>query len=84
MSDEGGEPEKIEAALREWFLEHGFPPEALDQLEFSANKIPAQVYLDDRCIRFEGPGSFPTNRAVERSRSLEPEELESRAAARSR
>jgi hypothetical protein len=55
----GGEADKVEAALREWFLEHDFPPEALDRLEFSAVKLPAQVYLDDRCIRFEGPGSFP-------------------------
>jgi phosphoglycolate phosphatase-like HAD superfamily hydrolase len=50
MSDEGGELETIEAALRDWFLQHDFPPKALDQLEFSAVTIPAQVYLDDRGI----------------------------------
>jgi hypothetical protein len=52
----GPNPDQVQASLVNWFVEHDF--EAVNQLEFSAVKIPAVAYLDNRAIRFEG--SFPT------------------------
>ncbi len=38
----------------------------LCHIQFSYTKPPALIYLDDRAVRFEGPGTFPTKDAIHR------------------
>jgi len=53
MLDDGAE-----GAMREWLSRNGLPEDALSQLVFTARKVPAELYIDDRAFRFEG--TFPT------------------------
>lgn len=46
-----------QAAVLVWLGEHGYVGPAL---EVTNVKPPALIYLDDRAVRFEGPGTFPT------------------------
>jgi hypothetical protein len=45
-------------AMKRWFLEHDFPPEALSQLQFPTQKPAANMTIDDRAFCFEG--DFPS------------------------
>ena len=36
----------------------------LEEVRFSYTKVPALIYLDDRAVRFDGPGTFPTRNAI--------------------
>lgn len=42
-------------AMQAWFVANGFPAMAI-----AHGKPPGIVYLDDRALRFEGPGKWPT------------------------
>ncbi len=44
-----------EKAIEEWLVEHGFPA-----IPVSLQKPIADLYVDDRGFRFEGPQSFGT------------------------
>lgn len=46
-----------ERAIKNWMIKHGFPQNLLDFLIFTANKIPAIAYIDDRAFPFHG--KFP-------------------------
>lgn len=37
-------------AIDAWLLEHGFPPGLL----VTSEKLPAELYIDDRALRFDG------------------------------
>lgn len=52
-------------AVMDWLGHHGYRGPAL---EVTAHKPPALVYLDDRAIRFEGPGTFPTRQQIHDAR----------------
>jgi hypothetical protein len=45
------------AAVLQWLREYGYTG---PDLIVTHEKPPALVYLDDRAVRFEGPGTFPT------------------------
>lgn len=45
-------------AMRQWFLEHGFSGDALNQMQFPTQKPPASITIDDRAFCFEG--DFPS------------------------
>lgn len=45
------------SAIMRWLRHHGYEG---DDLLITDRKPPALVYLDDRAMRFEGPGSFPS------------------------
>jgi hypothetical protein len=47
-----------EQLIRDWLLKHGLEPNVLAALEF-AGKPTAQIYMDDRALRFTGR-NFPT------------------------
>ena len=54
-------------AVRAWLRTHadGIHHEhpgynGIEDVRLTAKKPPALIYLDDRAIRFTGPGSFPT------------------------
>lgn len=58
-------------AIAEWLIEHDFPIPYQDAIAdprraytITAEKLPALVYLDDRALRFEGPGKWPTMPAI--------------------
>ena len=36
----------------------------LEDVEFSYTKEPGLIYLDDRGVRFEGPGTFPSKKDI--------------------
>lgn len=40
----------------------------LEEITYSCKKLPGLIYLDDRAVRFEGPGSFPSKDAIYRLR----------------
>ena len=40
------------------------PRKGLSAVRFSYVKVPALIYFDDRAVRFEGPGTFPTKDAI--------------------
>jgi hypothetical protein len=63
LTTRGRTPEGCAAVLA-WLEEHGAPAPEL----VTAEKVPALIYLDDRAIRFEGPGSFPTVDAIHLAR----------------
>lgn len=46
-------------AVAAWLIMHGFPI-----LTISRGKPPGVVYLDDRALRFEGPGQWPDEEEV--------------------
>lgn len=46
------------AAMKAWFLEHGFGADYLELLKFPTQKPAASMTIDDRAFRFEG--DFPT------------------------
>lgn len=59
-------------AISEWLILHGFPlpggPLTADPrgaYVITAEKLPALVYLDDRALRFNGPGTWPTREILE-------------------
>ncbi len=52
-------------AVHLWLAKHW--PEA-PQLQVTAEKPPALAYLDDRAIRFEGPGRWPTVDEIHKAR----------------
>lgn len=37
------------------------------RVKFAKSKPPALIYLDDRAVRFEGPGTFPTTEQIHRA-----------------
>ncbi len=57
-------------AMRKWLRGHGelyweslitgTHRYGLNSIRFSYTKPPALIYLDDRAVRFTGPGTFPT------------------------
>jgi len=49
-----------------WYPSPGF--RGLEEIGIPKKKPPALVYLDDRAIRFEGPGTFPTVDEIHRAR----------------
>lgn len=51
-------------AVLVWLRERGFTRAAA----VTAMKVAALVYLDDRAVRFEGPGSFPTAQFIHAAR----------------
>ncbi|MGF1465298.1 MAG: hypothetical protein ACFCGT_04120 [Sandaracinaceae bacterium] len=44
-------------AMRAWLRQHGLAERVLERLRFPLHKPPAELYLDDRAVRFEG--TFP-------------------------
>jgi hypothetical protein len=40
----------------------------IEDVTFSARKPPALVYLDDRAMRFEGPGTWPSVEEIHKAR----------------
>jgi hypothetical protein len=46
----------------------GMADEVMEHVSFPRKKAPALIYLDDRAIRFEGPGTWPTRGDVYKSR----------------
>lgn len=40
----------------------------VSDVTFAKSKPPALIYLDDRAVRFEGPGTFPTADQIHRAR----------------
>ena len=38
------------------------------EIKVTAKKPPCLIYLDDRAVRFEGPGTFPTADEIHRAR----------------
>lgn len=48
-----------EHAVWQWLCHWGWPPD-VQRPTFTDHKVPALIYLDDRAVRFEGPGTFPT------------------------
>jgi hypothetical protein len=53
-------------AIRAWLKEHGM--KRYHEVGITAQKPKALVYLDDRAIRFEGPGTFPDAAAIHAAR----------------
>lgn len=47
-------------AIAAYLKKHGLSDRALSRISVTAEKPIAQIYLDDRGWRFEGPGTFPT------------------------
>ncbi|MFK7987528.1 MAG: hypothetical protein AB8I08_16030 [Sandaracinaceae bacterium] len=45
-------------AMRAWLLANGLPQRVLERVRFPRHKPPAEIYLDDRAVRFEG--TFPS------------------------
>jgi hypothetical protein len=56
LTTRGETPEGC-AAVMTWLRKHGYTG---PDLEVTHEKVPALAYVDDRAIRFTGPGSFPT------------------------
>ena len=53
------------AAVMRWLREHGYVgPDLL----VTGTKVPALAYIDDRALRFEGPGTFPTVERIHQAR----------------
>ena len=56
-----GDQENSNEAVKTWLRENGYTgPDLL----ITSHKVPALIYLDDRAIRFTGPGSFPTKEDI--------------------
>ena len=51
-----------ERRIREWLAANDCPQHVIDQLHFTHEKPHADVYLDDRAMRFEG--TFPTREEI--------------------
>lgn len=49
-------------AIQDWWAANGFPG---GDVVVAHGKPPALVYLDDRGLRFEGPGAWPTKAEIE-------------------
>lgn len=49
-----------------WYKSPGY--RGIEDVEFSREKPPALVYLDDRALRFTGPGSWPSKEEIHRLR----------------
>jgi len=58
MRDDDEDPVAVERATRSWFLEHDFLQ--VGEREITDSKPKAIIYLDDRTVRCEGPGTVPT------------------------
>lgn len=52
-------------AVQAWLREHGYTG---PDLRVTSHKVPALIYLDDRAVRFMGPGTFPTSQFVHAAR----------------
>ena len=65
-----GKTDAGRAAVIAWLLKHGLHEAMAGGVSFpvTAEKPPALVYLDDRAIRFEGPGTFPTAQQIHAAR----------------
>lgn len=48
------------SAIRHWMQDQGFP-----DVPVTGEKVPALFSLDDRAMRFEGPGHWPTRDEIE-------------------
>lgn len=59
------DPLRTAAVIRGWFLEHGLSQQEVDKLDMwtRPGKPWAQVYLDDKGVRFPGFYPFPRRRA---------------------
>jgi len=62
-------------AIKRWFKRHGrefWPDEhgtrGLNKLKITGTKPPCLIYLDDRAVRFEGPGTFPSRQEIHNAR----------------
>jgi len=53
-------------AVQEWLENNGWIDGAY--VTVTAEKPPALVYLDDRAVRFEGPGTFPSKEQIHAAR----------------
>lgn len=51
------------AAMKAWFIEHGFDQETLKLMQFPQEKPPAILYIDDRGFCFTG--TWPTAHFIE-------------------
>lgn len=51
-------------AIGTWLAHYGFVGEFPT---VTNEKPPALIYLDDRAVRFEGPGTFPTENQIHRA-----------------
>lgn len=51
------------AAIAQWLIEYGFPSVLVSTI--CHGKPPALVYLDDRALRFNGPGTWPSLEVLE-------------------
>lgn len=49
------------AAIQAWWTSNDFPEV---KLSITHGKPPALVYLDDRALRFDGPGTWPTQETL--------------------
>jgi hypothetical protein len=47
-----------EAVIHDWLFKNGMSNDLIDQLAFSCVKRGSEVYIDDRCWRFQG--TFPS------------------------
>ena len=54
-------------AVHNWLVKH-WKDAPLLRLQVTAEKPPALVYLDDRAMRFDGPGTFPTAQQIHAAR----------------
>lgn len=62
-------------AMRAWLKKHAGTIwwesaglRGLEEIKFPRKKPPALIYLDDRAVRFEGPGTFPSVQDVHKLR----------------
>jgi hypothetical protein len=47
-------------AMKDWFMKQGMPAELVYAMDFVKEKPAAFLTVDDRCICFQGPGTYPT------------------------
>lgn len=59
-----GKTEAGREAVQRWLIAHGWSPDG--EIQVTAEKVPALVYLDDRAMRFDG--TFPTVNAIHAAR----------------
>jgi hypothetical protein len=51
-------------AMREYLVDNGLDQSIVDEIGFPTEKPPAWLTIDDRCWRFEGPGSLPSRQQI--------------------
>lgn len=54
--------------IRDWLKKWGLHRDIAEFITITDKKQAALIYLDDRAIRFKGPGSFPTVRAIHQAK----------------